>query len=160
MKTTLSTLLVLTLLGSCVTEKKRLKICQNCPTKTETIVRDSIVQKDSIIVLPGEIITEYIRIDCPDGAKPTVTTKSKSGKKGRLETKLIDPNTIKADCVIDSASVALSWNESHKVVTTVQTLPSPEVCYTGWDMILSTLGSIGLISLIGLGIYYRDKKRR
>ena len=148
MKQTLSILFALTLLTSCVTEKKRLKICQNCPTKTETIVRDSIVRKDSTVYLQGERITEYLRIECPDGAKPTVTTKSKSGKLGRLETKLIEPNTLQLDCVIDSAAVAFSWNESHRTTQTVNTLPCPEVCYSGWDIVWAVLASIGLVSIV------------
>ena len=159
MKPTLSILIALTLLSSCVTEKKRAKICLSCPTKTETIVRDSIVRKDSTVLVPGERITEYVRIECPDGAKPTVTTKSKSGKRGRLETKLIEPNTLQLDCVIDSAAVAISWNESHRTTQTVQTLPCPEVCYSGWDIVWSVLASIGLVSIVAFFLYLRDRKR-
>jgi hypothetical protein len=155
------TILILlgTTLTSCVTEKKRAKICLSCPTKTETIVRDSIVRKDSTVYLQGERITEYIRIECPDGAKPTVIAKSKSGKRGRLETKLIEPNTLQMDCVIDSAAVAFSWNESHRTTQTVQTLHCPEVCYSGWDIVWAVLGSIGLVSIVAFLVYLRDRKR-
>ena len=159
MKPTLSILIALTLLSSCVTEKKRAKICLSCPTKTETIVRDSIVRKDSTVFLQGERITEYVRIECPDGAKPTLTTKSKSGKRGRLETKLIEPNTLQMDCVIDSAAVAISWNESHRTTQTVQTLPCPEVCYSGWDIVWAVLASIGLVSIVAFIVYFKDRKR-
>ena len=141
-------ILLITVLTSCVTEKKRAKICQSCPTKTETIVRDSIVRKDSTVFIEGERITDTLKIECPDGAKPTVTTKSKPGKRGRLETKLIEPNTLQLDCVIDSAAVAISWNESHRTTQTVQTLPCPEVCYSGWDIVWSVLASIGLVSIV------------
>jgi hypothetical protein len=159
MKPTLSILIALTLLTSCVTEKKRAKICLSCPTKTETIVRDSIVRKDSTVYFQGERITEYVRIECPDGAKPTVTTKSKSGKRGRIESKLIEPNTLQLDCVIDSAAVAFSWNESHRTTQTVQTLPCPEVCYSGWDIVWAVLASIGLVSIVAFLVYLRDRKR-
>ena len=159
MKPTLSMLIALSLFSSCVTEKKRSKICLSCPTKTETIVRDSIVRKDSTVFIEGERITEYVRIECPDGGKPTVTTKSKSGKRGRLETKLIEPNTLQLDCVIDSAAVAISWNESHRTTQTVQTLPCPEVCYSGWDIVWSVLSGIGLVSIVALFEYLRDRKR-
>ena len=144
-------LTVLILLGSvltsCVTERKRLKICANCPTKIETIVRDSIVRKDSTIRIQGETITEYIRIECPDGAKPTVITKSKSGKRGRVETKMVDPNALKIDCIIDSAAVVIAWNETHRTVTTEKVLPSPVNCYDWKDMIAATL-----LSLLGCGL--------
>jgi hypothetical protein len=144
----IATILTLCILTSCVTERKRLKICENCPTKIETIVRDSIVQKDSIIILPGETITEFIRIECPDGGKPMVKTKSKSGKSGKLETKMIDPNTIKADCIIDSAAVVLSWNETHRTIKTEKVLPPPVNCYDWKDMITATV-----LSLLGCGIF-------
>lgn len=155
------TILILlgTILTSCVTEKKRSKICLSCPTKTKTIVRDSIVRKDSTVFIEGERITEYVRIECPDGSKPTVTTKSKSGKLGRLETKLIEPNTLQLDCVIDSAAVAFSWNESHRTTQTVNTLPCPEVCYSGWDIVWAVLASIGLVSIVAFFVYLRDRKR-
>jgi hypothetical protein len=155
------TILILlgTILTSCVTERKRAKICLNCPTKTETIVRDSIVRKDSTVLLPGERITEYVRIECPDGAKPTVTTKSKSGKRGRLETKLIEPNTLQLDCVIDSAAVAFSWNESHRTTQTVQTLPCPEVCYSGWDIVWSVLAGIGFVSTVAFFVFVMSKRK-
>jgi hypothetical protein len=126
----------------------RRKICANCPTKIETIVRDSIVRKDSTIRIQGETITEYIRIECPDGAKPTVITKSKSGKRGRVETKMVDPNTLKIDGIIDSAAVAFHWNETHRTVTTEKVLPSEVNCYDWKDMI----GAV-VLSLIGCGMF-------
>jgi len=137
-----------TVLTSCVTERKRLKICANCPTKIETIVRDSIVRKDSTIRIQGETITEYIKIECPDGAKPTVITKSKSGKRGRVETKMVDPNALKIDCIIDSAAVVIAWNETHRTVTTEKVLPSEVNCYDWKDMI----GAV-VLSLIACGMF-------
>jgi hypothetical protein len=137
-----------TILTSCVTERKRLKICANCPTKIETIVRDSIVRKDSTIRIQGETITEYIRIECPDGAKPTVITKSKLGKRGRVETKMVNPNALKVDCVIDSAAVAFHWNENHKTINEKSVLPSEVNCYDWKDMI----GAV-VLSLIACGMF-------
>jgi hypothetical protein len=148
MKKLIPLILILTVLTSCVTERKRLKICANCPTKIETIVRDSIVRKDSTIRIQGETITEYVRIECPDGAKPTVITKSKSGKRGRVETKMVDPNALKVDCIIDSASVVIAWNETHRTVKTEKVLPSEVNCYDWKDMI----GAV-VLSLIGCGIF-------
>ena len=144
----LATILTLTVLTSCVTERKRLKICANCPTKTETIVRDSIVRKDSTIIRDGEIITEYVHIECPDGSEPIVNNKFKKGDKGRLETSLTDKNTLKIDCIIDSAAVVIAWNETHRTVTTEKVLPSEVNCYDWKDMIAATL-----VSLIGCGMF-------
>lgn len=148
MKKLISLLLILTVLTSCVTERKRLKICANCPTKESTMVEDSIIRKDSIIYLPGETITDTIEIECPEGLKPSINIKSKSGKKGRLQTMLTDPNTLKIDCIIDSAAVAFSWNETHRTVTTEKVLPSEVNCYDWKDMI----GAV-VLSLIGCGMF-------
>jgi len=143
----LATILTLTVLTSCVTERKRLKICANCPTKIETIVRDSIVRKDSIINLPGETIYTTITAKCPDGAKPIFTYKNGSGKRGKSINKQVNDSTISNECIIDSAAVAFSWNETHRTVTTEKVLPSPVNCYDWKDMIAATL-----LSLLGCGL--------
>jgi hypothetical protein len=144
----LATILTLTVLTSCVTERKRLKICANCPTKIETIVRDSIVRKDSIINLPGETIYTTITAKCPDGAKPIFTYKNASGKRGKSINKQVNDSTVVNECVIDSAAVAFHWNETHRTVTTEKVLPSEVNCYDWKDMIAATL-----VSLIGCGIF-------
>jgi hypothetical protein len=144
----LATILTLTVLTSCVTERKRLKICANCPTKIETIVRDSIVRKDSIILLPGETIYTTITAKCPDGAKPIFTYRNASGKRGKSINKQVNDSTISNACIIDSASVVIAWNETHRTVTTEKVLPSEVNCYDWKDMIAATL-----VSLIGCGMF-------
>ena len=144
----LATILTLTVLTSCVTERKRLKICANCPTKIETIVRDSIVRKDSIINLPGETIYTTITAKCPDGAKPIFTYRNASGKRGKSINKQVNDSTIVNECVIDSAAVVIAWNETHRTVTTEKVLPSEVNCYDWKDMIAATL-----VSLIGCGMF-------
>jgi hypothetical protein len=144
----LATILTLTVLTSCVTERKRLKICANCPTKIETIVRDSIVRKDSIINLPGETIYTTITGKCPDGAKPIFTYKNASGKRGKSINKQLNDSTVVNECVIDSASVVIAWNETHRTVTTEKVLPSEVNCYDWKDMIAATL-----VSLIACGMF-------
>ena len=144
----LATILTLTVLTSCVTERKRLKICANCPTKIETIVRDSIVRKDSTVYLQGETMYTTITAKCPDGAKPIFTYRNASGKRGKSINKQLNDSTVVNECVIDSAAVALSWNETHRTVTTEKVLPSEVNCYDWKDMIAATL-----VSLIGCGLF-------
>jgi hypothetical protein len=144
----LATILTLTVLTSCVTERKRLKICANCPTKIETIVRDSIVRKDSIISLPGETIYTTITAKCPDGAKPIFTYKNASGKRGKSINKQLNDSTVSNACIIDSAAVAFHWNENHKTIKEKSVLPSEVNCYDWKDMIAATL-----VSLIGCGLF-------
>lgn len=141
-------LLTLTVLTSCVTERKRLKICANCPTKTETIVRDSIVRKDSTIRIQGETIYTTITAKCPDGAKPIFTYKNASGKRGKSINKQLNDSTIVNECVIDSAAVAFHWNENHKTINEKSVLPSEVNCYDWKDMI----GAV-ILSLIGCGMF-------
>jgi hypothetical protein len=144
----LATILTLTVLTSCVTERKRLKICANCPTKIETIVRDSIVRKDSIINLPGETIYTTITAKCPDGAKPIFTYRNASGKRGKSINKQMNDSTVVNECVIDSNAVVIAWNETHRTVRTEKILPSEVNCYDWKDMI----GAV-VISLIGCGMF-------
>ena len=148
MKKLIPLLLILTVLTSCVTERKRLKICANCPTKTETIVRDSIVRKDSTVHLQGETIYTTITAKCPDGAKPIFTYRNTSGKRGKSINKQVNDSTIVNECVIDSNAVVIAWNETHRTVTTEKVLPSEVNCYDWKDMIAATL-----VSLIGCGLF-------
>jgi hypothetical protein len=137
-----------------------LKICANGPTKIETIVRDSVVRKDSTIRIQGETITEYIRIECPDGAKPTVITKSKSGKRGRVETKMVDPNALKIDCIIDSAAVAFSYFENHKIINEKSVLPSEVNCYDWKDMIGAVVLSLIACGMFGAWLVWGKRERK
>jgi hypothetical protein len=149
-----------TVLTSCVTERKRLKICANCPTKIETIVRDSIVRKDSIINLPGETIYTTITAKCPDGAKPIFTYKNGSGKRGKSINKQVNDSTIVNECVIDSNAVVIAWNETHRTVTTEKVLPSEVNCYDWKDMIAATLVSLIACGLFGAWMVWGKRDRK
>ena len=153
MKKLIPLLLTITVLTSCVTERKRLKICANCPTKIETIVRDSIVRKDSTVYLQGETIYTTITAKCPDGAKPIFTYNNASGKRGKSINKQVNDSTVVNECVIDSNAVVIAWNETHRTVTTEKVLPSPEEqCYSAWDMILSVFAAMALTLILAIGI--------
>ena len=141
-------ILLVTVLTSCATERMRRKICANCPTKIETIVRDSIVRKDSTIRIQGETIYTTITAKCPDGAKPIFTYRNASGKRGKSINKQVNDSTVVNECVIDSAAVVIAWNETHRTVTTEKVLPSEVNCYDWKDMIAATL-----VSLIGCGMF-------
>ncbi len=148
MKKLITILLTLIVLTSCVTERKRLKICANCPTKIETIVRDSIVRKDSTIRIKGETIYTTITAKCPDGAKPIFKYNNASGKRGKSINKQVNDSTVVNECVIDSNAVVIAWNETHRTVTTEKVLPSEVNCYDWKDMI----GAV-VLSLIACGLF-------
>ena len=106
----------------CVTERKRQKICNTCPSKINTITKDSIVYRDSTIRIPGETITDTLRIECDENNKPvlkdrqgnTLNKRKVKGEKGNMTTTLLDSGIIANTCDIDSASVAFRWNETHR----------------------------------------------
>jgi hypothetical protein len=154
MKKLIPLLLILTVLTSCVTERKRLKICANCPTKIETIVRDSIVRKDSTIRIQGETIYTTITAKCPDGAKPIFTYKNGSGKRGKSINKQLNDSTVVNECIIDSAAVAFSWNETHRTVTTEKVLPSEVNCYDWKDMFVSVVLSIVAVGMFAIWLVW------
>ncbi len=156
----LATILTLTVLTSCVTERKRLKICANCPAKIETIVRDSIVRKDSTIRIQGETIYTTITAKCPDGAKPIFTYRNASGKRGKSINKQLNDSTVVNECVIDSAAVVIAWNETHRTVTTEKVLPSEVNCYDWKDMIAATLVSLIACGMFGAWLVWGKRERK
>lgn len=103
---------------SCITEKKRLKICETCPVKTETVtmVKDSAwfftdtVKIEKIVSVPGPTIVVPGPCDklC-DGKgklKPFYTESTHNGIKSKLYTDTTK-NVIKNDCNADSIKVEL-----------------------------------------------------
>jgi hypothetical protein len=160
MKKLIQLLLTLTVLTSCVTERKRLKICANCPTKIETIVRDSIVRKDSTITLPGETIYTTITAKCPDGAKPIFKYNNGSGKRGKSINKQLNDSTVVNECVIDSAAVVIAWNETHRTVTTEKVLPSEVNCYDWKDMIGAVVLSLIACGMLGAWLVWGKRDRK
>jgi hypothetical protein len=161
MKNLIQLLLTLTVLSSCVTERKRLKICANCPTKIETIVRDSIVRKDSTIRIQGETIYTTITAKCPDGAKPIFKYNNASGKRGKSINKQLNDSTISNECVIDSAAVAFSYFENHKIMKEKSVLPSEVNCYDWKDMIGAVVLSLIACGMFGAWLVWgkRDRKQ-
>jgi hypothetical protein len=83
-------ILIALILSGCVTERKRSKICRTCPTRIETVVKDSIVRKDSVITLPGETIYTTITAKCPDGAKPIFKYSNRTGTAGKSINKQVN----------------------------------------------------------------------
>jgi hypothetical protein len=89
-------------LSSCVTEKMRAKICNNCSAKT--VVKDSIYQVqcwDTVRLAPiaGPVIYLQNPCDSLGHLKPVLITKTKNGVKGTVNS--LD-NTIVFTCETDS----------------------------------------------------------
>jgi hypothetical protein len=147
MKPILPILIALTLSG-CVTEKKRSKICRSCPSRIETVVKDSIVRRDSIVKIQGETIYTTITAKCPDGAKPIFKYVNRYGTVGKSINTQVNDSTVVNSCVIDSNEVVIAWNENHRTVSKTETIQYSSHCYDWKDMVLSVVVSIVSVSVV------------
>lgn len=94
------------------------------PTHTvETVEKEVItfVPKDTTIYLPGDSVTIYEMVPCPD-AEWQSAAKSETGK--TTVTAKISKGTISIDCKTDSLLQRIAWLEkqSAKVVTITETV--------------------------------------
>jgi len=107
-------ILLLILMSSCVTERKREKICATCPQVVTITKRDSIVNRDSIIYTPSLTLRDTIKIECDENRVPIISM-SRPVKKGnaRMEITRPDLNTLVSECIIDSMAVHIAWQEKH-----------------------------------------------
>ena len=116
-------LLLAVVLSGCVSEKRRAKICQTCPVRIETTTRDSIVQRDSIITIQGEVLRDTIKIECDELNRPVISYKRPlKGGLARMEVSRPDLSTLVSTCIIDSQAVAITWQERHTKTEEVKQL--------------------------------------
>jgi hypothetical protein len=106
------------ILTSCVTERQRLKICANCPTKIETKTESyTIIEyRDSLITVKGD--TAYIKgdsIPCPTPINYSKTVKS---GKATIEVNIKD-NILDAVATCDSLELVIQG--LNKTITTLNT---------------------------------------
>lgn len=148
---------------SCITEKKRAKICSTCPTTS--FVRDSIIEKerivrrDSLIKTPADSSFYKLWLACDKNGKIIVNKEvNRQGARSRSSYELKD-NVLNSKCVVDSAAVALQWNETHKTVVSTnntQSVQRVEVpVKLKWHQKLFLVAGkffLGFI-IIGLGIF-------
>lgn len=154
LKKTIIGILILSSFASCVTEKKRMKICDNCPTVTNTLTKDSLVYRDSTIILPGETIRDTIKIECDDNNDPVISiSRAVRGKNITMDITSPDVNTVVSQCTIDSLEVYLSWVESH---SNTQTTIEPKITKhkgINWQLILLS------IVMFAVGYFFASIRR-
>jgi hypothetical protein len=93
-KTLLATLLLLTLLSGCISEKKRQKICLECPVRIEKEIHDSIIEKirDTTIYITQQGPIQYLDNPCKNlcdslgKLKPIKVESKKNGIKSTITT--------------------------------------------------------------------------
>lgn len=126
MKRRILLLLLPILLTSCITQKKRLKICATCPVAT--IMVDSIIVKDTAIyiVQKGEI--EYIESPCAElcdsfgNLIPFIRESTSNGIKTTIKT---IGNVLTVECEVDSLKAIITLLERQR--SSIITLPPVEV---------------------------------
>lgn len=139
-------------MASCATRKK---CFQKFPPQIE--VRDSVVVKDSTVYVdvqvevPGDSVTIYDTIPCPD-VNYSFTKKSESGR--TTATVKINNGRITVECkidslkaVIDSQAVKIKTIERHRSETKVVQAP-PVIKYRApwwsWALLILFIGLFGL----------------
>ena len=129
-------ILVTTLLMyGCVTEKKRAKICANCPVKEvqidSTIYKEYWSFRDSILNVPKDsAIIEYVVGPCPDGTIPVIKEiYKKDGRKTTITGKVKDGKiTVKADVGVEQLKFEIKekTKEIERLKQVNKTLPCQE----------------------------------
>ena len=120
----LTILLLAFVMSGCISERKRAKICQSCQVTVERVTRDSIVVRDSIITIQGEVLRDTIKIECDGNNQPVISIKRPlKGRLARMEVSRPDVNTIVSECIVDSQAVAIRWYETHKTTNETKILP-------------------------------------
>lgn len=102
------TFFVLTILSSCVTEKK----CQEkFPPHSEVSVRDSIVPVTDTILIPGDVVLMESTSPCP----PNVVYRSSIKKNGLTSTVTIADGVLTQECKSDSLMKLLQRERKYRL---------------------------------------------
>ena len=148
-------LLILLILTSCVTERKRAKICNSCPEKITIERRDSIVNRDTTIYLPSKVLRDTIKIECDENRVPVISIKRpvKNGSM-RMEVTRPDLNTLVSECIVDSEAVYITWKEKHTTIEAKEVLRDKPLF--DYNYLWVTLAVLGVVYLA----YKAQQKRR
>lgn len=148
-------LLLILLLTSCVTERKRAKICATCPEKITIERRDSIVNKDTTIYMPSKVLRDTIKIECDEKGVPVISIKRpKRNGSMRMEVTRPNLNTLISECIIDSEAVYLTWQEKHTTIESKEVLRDKPLF--DYNYLWVTLAVLSVVFLA----YQAQKKRR
>lgn len=133
-KSLLITLLLLTFLSSCITEKKRQKICLECPVKIEKEVHDSIIEKlkDTTIYITTQGPTQYLENPCKNlcdslgKLKPIKVEAKKNGIKSTIKTV---GNSLVVECETDSLKAVIRGLKETIRIRKEQEVKEVPVCH-------------------------------
>ena len=110
---TLLTLLTLSILTSCLTEKRRQKICANCPTQTTIISKDcTYIYRDTMQVqIPQDSTFLRLYLKCVNGQVVASREIKELGKLIDIEYKLIDSILQVKASTVDTASILAAYEK-------------------------------------------------
>lgn len=119
---------------SCVTEKKRQKICQKCPVKIEKEIHDSIIEKlrDTTIYITTQGPVQYLENPCKTlcdslgNLKPIKIENKKNGIKSTITTV---GNSLVVNCETDSLKAVISGLKETLRITKEKEIKEVPVCH-------------------------------
>ena len=133
-KTLLATLLLLTLLSGCISEKKRQKICLECPVRIEKEIHDSIIEKirDTTIYITQQGPIQYLENPCKTlcdslgNLKPIKVESKKNGIKSTITTV---GNSLAVNCEADSLKAVINGLKEIIRIRKEQEVKEVPVCH-------------------------------
>lgn len=154
---------------SCMTSKRMAKLCAKCPTKdsVSVVTRDSLVYRDSIVVIPPiiEKDTASIRalIECDSLGNLVIKSLEK-----KLTEKVNTSLTVKGNQVIfkcllnshDSLKIHLRWVERHSIKDTYKKEENTPVVTNelkDWQVVLMVIGALTILGILGF-IFFKIAK--
>ena len=156
------------MISGCVTEKKRAKICANCPIKEvrtdSTIYKEYWTFRDSILnVLPDSAQIEYIVSPCPDGTIPPIKeTYKKEGRKTTIKGK-VSGGKISIAANVGTEQLKFELREKTREIERIKSEAKTLPCKEKWGADFFYYSGIGayvlsFLILIGLLIWRLIKK--
>jgi len=133
--------------SGCVTERKRNKICQTCPTetKTDTVISQTIRDSISIdtLTLPPDSAWYMAWLKCKDGSIPKIyQEKSKQGKRTVLKASIDSMGILTAKCNEDSLQAVIESKnkiiDNYIRINSTSTIQNTEK--NGWNEFLRFSG--------------------
>jgi hypothetical protein len=95
-------LIALVLLASCVTEKRRAKICATCPVHDTVTIKETISIVRDTFVVPEDSAFYYALLKCRDGKVIIDEILAQINGNRSRATVTIDNNRLKVRCDVDS----------------------------------------------------------
>jgi len=156
-------------LTSCVSERKRAKICKTCPQKEVTTdstwYKMYITYRDSVIAVEKDsAMKRFVISPCPDGSIPKITeTESKDGRK-TIQEVTIKGNILEVRAKVKEENIPVQLPtttiEKGRDKKTVLTLPCEEKWHEDYFYYAGILFHILLFLGAVYGAYWNWKRRR